>query len=326
MRQWWCRSWGQLELEASGPPDPTGSGCLVAWQGYALNYRDWLMLRGAYDARVLPYVPLSDAAGVVVEASGELQVGDRVLPCFSPDWLEGEVTPLAVRRTRGGPVPGVLAEVQRLPAAELVRAPGHLDPVEAASLVCAGTTAWRALTVLGRVQPGQTVLVLGSGGVATWAALLAQALGARVLVVSRSPGKVAAWRGLGVTEVLPAEPGWGKRLRGTVDLVIEVGGAGTLEESLQAARVGGTVALIGVLAGGAGTVNLTPVLMKQIKVQGVFVGSKADLSALVAFVEGHQLRPPVGEVVPFEQAPKAWERLASGQAFGKVGILGAARA
>jgi NADPH:quinone reductase-like Zn-dependent oxidoreductase len=285
---------------------------MLAW---TVNPRDRLMARGTYDPRIaLPYVPLSDGVGEVVEigsAVTRMAVGDRAAPTFSPGWIAGPPDYAAVRRTRGGPIPGVLAEELVLPEAELVPVPSSLSPVEAACLPCVGVTAWSAVVTFGRIAPGDTVLVLDSGGVALLALQIARMAGARVAAITSSEAKAEILRRLGAEHVVlrAAEPRWGRAVRrwadGGVDLVVETGGAATLGESLDAVRVGGTVAIIGVIAGARHAVDVLPILMRQIRCQGVFVGPRASFEDLVRACVQHDLHPHVHATVPFSAAPRA---------------------
>ncbi len=314
-----------VEVLEPGPPGP--GEALVEMRAWSLNYRDQLMIEGSYDPRLaFPWVPLSDGAGEVVavgEGVERVAVGDQVCPTFSPSWIAGAPDRTAVRRTRGGPIPGVLAERLCLPAGELVRVPASLSPAEAATLPCAGLTAHSALA-LAEVGPSDTVLVLGSGGVSVWALQLAMARGARVVATTSRPAKVEALRALGAAHVVryDEDERWGRTVRKWsgegVDCVIEIGGAGTLEQSLQAVRVGGTIALIGILAGAAAPLSLLPVLMNQIRCQGVFVGHRQGLEALVRTVAQHAIRPVIDQTFAFEELPRAVRYAASGQAVGKV--------
>lgn len=320
-----------LALRDDADPGAPASGQVrLRMRAWSLNFRDLLMARGQYDPRLaLPYVPLSDGVGVV-EVVGEgvrrVAVGDRVCPTFAPGWIDGRPEVDAVRRTRGGPIPGVLAEALVLHESELVRVPDHLTDAEAASLPCAGVTAYNAVVTVGRVAPGERVLVIGSGGVSVLAAGIARLCGARVAAVSRSPHKAEALRALGVEHVVSsvAEPRWGRAIRrwadGGVDLVVEVGGAGTLEQSLEAVRIGGTVAVIGNLAGSKEPLSVLPVLMKAVRCQGVFVGHRRSFEALCAALAARELGVPVHSVHRFEDAPAAFAAAASGDQIGKICI------
>jgi NADPH:quinone reductase-like Zn-dependent oxidoreductase len=313
-------------VRAEHDPGPPGPGQVrLALRAWSLNYRDWLMVRGQYDPRLpLPFVPLSDAVGVV-EAVGDgvtrVAAGERVCPTFSPGWIAGEPDADAVRKTRGGPVPGVAARAVVLSEHELVRVPAHLTDAEAAALPCAGVTAWSALDGL---VPGETALVIGGGGVSTFAVTLARARGARVLAVTSSEERAERLTALGVAKTWSyrAEPRWGRAIRqwtgGGVDRVIEVGGAGTLAQSLDAARVGGTVAVIGNVAGSTEPLSVLPILMRQLRCQGVFVGSRRSFEDLTRALEVGQLRPVVDRTWRFAELPDALRAFGEGRHFGKV--------
>ena len=292
-----------------------------------LNYRDQLMVRGHYDPRLpLPFVPLSDGVGEVVELGAgvsRVALGDRVCATFAPTWIAGEPDPSAVRLTRGGVVSGMLSEQVVLGEQELVPVPDHLSDVEAATLPCAALTAWSALVTYGGVKAGDVVLTLGSGGVSVFALQLARLLGARVIATTSSAAKAERLLALGAEAVVryDEDPRWGRAVRqltGGVDHVVEVGGAGTLAQSLEAVRPGGTVSLIGVLAGVREPLSVLPVLMKQVRVQGILVGHRQGFEAMNRAIAAHQLRPAVDRVFPFTQARAAFEHLASGMHFGKV--------
>jgi NADPH:quinone reductase-like Zn-dependent oxidoreductase len=324
----------QLRLApAEGTPDPPGPGQVrVELRAWSLNYRDLLMVRGQYDPRLaLPFVPLSDAVGTVAAVGDgvtRVEPGDRVCATFAPSWVDGDPDYDAVRRTRGGPIPGVAARWVTLPEGDWVRAPSHLTDAECAALPCAWVTAWSALVEQGRVTAGQTVLVIGSGGVSTAAIVLARALGARVAAVTSTDARAEQLRSLGVAHTVSyrADPKWGRAIRawsgGGVDLVVEVGGAGTLAQSLDAVRVAGTVAVIGTLAGAVEPVSVLPVLMRQIRCQGVFVGSRRAFERLVAAMEVGQLRPLVHHTWPFAALPDALASFAAGAHVGKVCLAG----
>ncbi len=308
--------------------DPGPGQVRLEMRAWSLNYRDLLMVRGSYDPRLaFPWIPLSDGVGVV-DAVGagvtRVAVGDRVCPTFSPSWIGGEPDLDAVRRTRGGPIPGVAADALVLGEHEVVRVPEHLDDAAAATLPCAGLTAWSALE---GVRPGDTVLVLGSGGVSVWALQLARVMGARVVATTSTRAKADRLRALGAEHVVlyPGEPRWGRTVRrwsgDGVDRVIEVGGAGTLGQSLEAVRVGGTVAVIGIVAGAVEPVAVTPILMKQVRCQGVFVGHRQGFEALVRAVARHAIVPVVDRVWPIDELPAALTALSTGAHVGKLSLV-----
>ncbi|MCA9688223.1 MAG: NAD(P)-dependent alcohol dehydrogenase [Myxococcales bacterium] len=310
-------------------PVPGPGQVTIRVKAASLNYRDLLMIRGVYDPRQpLPLVPLSDGVGEV-QAVGEgvsrVAVGDRVAGLMVQRWLAGQPTRDVLRSTLGGPIDGMLAEQATLSAEGAVKVPAHLSDLEAATLPCAALTAWSALVTHGRVTAGDTVLLQGTGGVSIFALQFARMLGARVIITSSSDAKLARARALGADEGINYVdvPEWGKVVRARtggrgVDLVVEVGGAGTLGESIRAVRPGGTIALIGVLAGGAARVNMTPVLMNQIRVQGVLIGHRESYGAMCRAIAQHRMKPVVDRVFPFEDARAAFDHLADASHFGKV--------
>ncbi len=320
-----------LHLQEQSKPEPGPGQLRMRVHAASLNYRDLLMVRGQYNPRQpLPLVPASDGVGVV-DAVGagvdSARLGERVAGLFAQGWMDGEPTHRSARATLGGPLPGMLREWAVLDADGVAPVPEHLTDVQAATLPCAGLTAWSALVTLGGIKPGDTVLVQGSGGVSSFALDFAVAAGARVIATSRSADKAdalverGAWKGVVTAE----DPKWGKTVRALtggrgVDLVVEVGGAGTLAQSLRAVRLGGTVAMIGVLAGGRAEVDLTPVLMGQVRVQGVLVGHRAGFEAMCRSIAQHRLEPRVDSVYPLEQTRAAFDHLASGTQRGKICI------
>lgn len=311
-------------------PDPTpGPGqVVVRVKAASLNYRDLLIAKGQYNPKLaFPRVLGSDAAGEVAAVGGGVtrwKPGDRVANCFMPHWADGPITDAAAKSTLGSDRDGVLAELVVFEESGLVPLPGNLSFEEAATLPCAAVTAWNALAG-GGCGPGKTVLLQGTGGVSIFALQFAKALGAKVFITSGSDEKLARAAKLGADAGVnyKTNPDWDKWARaqtGTgVDIVVEVGGAGTLDRSLKAVRTGGHVALIGVLAG-AGTFNPIPVLMKAVTLQGVFVGSRAMFEAMNQTIVAHGIRPVIDRVFPFAQAAEAFRHLESGSHFGKVVI------
>ncbi len=325
---WRFTRFGLDALERVERPLPTpGPGQVrLRMLAASLNYRDLLLIAGRYDPKVpLPLVPCSDGVGEV-DAVGEgvhIPLGSLRMPIFSQTWLDGPPRATHLRSTLGGPLPGTLQTHLVVDAAATVAPPPHLDPVEAATLPCAGVTAWHALEEAG-VGPDSAVLTLGTGGVSLFALQLARARGARVAITSSSANRLRRAQALGAAFGVDytRDPAWGRtvaRWAGEgVDAVIEVGGAGTLAQSLRATRVGGTIALIGVLAGGSGPVPLVHALMRSIRIQGIFVGSRAHTQALVDAMSHASIHPEVAEVHPFEEAPTAFRALEAGGRFGKV--------
>jgi NADPH:quinone reductase-like Zn-dependent oxidoreductase len=314
------------------PIPQAGKGeLLVRLTAASLNYRDLLTVKGGYGSRQkFPLVPCSDGAGVV-EAVGDgvrgFAIGDRVVGSFFEGWLGGEPSEARMRSALGGAVDGTLSEYRIFRADAVVKTPVHLTDIEAATLPCAGLTAWSAVVKLGNIKPGQTVLTQGSGGVSIFALQIAKLCGARVIATSSSEAKMARLTELGadVTLNYKAAPDWGKRAREItghgVDLVVEVGGVGTLNESIRATRIGGSIAFIGVLAGPPpAELRLPLMVMQQQRLQGVTVGSVEDLQAFCDALALHATKPVIDRVFPFDQVKQAFHHMTSGAHFGKVAI------
>jgi NADPH:quinone reductase-like Zn-dependent oxidoreductase len=322
---------GLENLHVGERPEPTpGPGqVLLRMKAWSLNYRDLMVTRGQYNPKLkLPFVPLSDGVGEVIAIGAgvtRVQVGQRVAGCFMPAWVSGELTDAGARSALGGGAEGVLAEQVVLPQDGVVTVPDHLSDEEAATLPCAAVTAWNALFASGALQPGQTVLVQGTGGVSLFAWQFAGLAGARVILTSSSDDKlqrVADLGGAGGVINYKTTPAWEDKARELtggvgVDQVVEVGGAGTLPKSLKAVRLGGTISLIGVLTG-AGDVNPIPVLMKGIRLQGIFVGSRAMFEAMNRAVALHRLKPVVDRVFGFTEAKAALAYMEGAGHFGKI--------
>jgi NADPH:quinone reductase-like Zn-dependent oxidoreductase len=299
----------------------------VRIRAVSLNYRDLVVARGS-TRRATPIVPTSDGAGDVVEVGPgvrTLAMGDRVVGAFFPHWHGGELSQAHHDTALGGGGDGMLAEEVVLPASSWVRFPAYLDYEAAATLPCAATTAYSALFETAHVTPGSTVLVQGTGGVSLFALQLARSAGAQVILTSGSLEKRERALALGAATVIDykQDPNWGKAAldftkgRG-VDVVVDVGGPGTFNQSAQALRFGGHLALIGVLTGVKGEINTYAIIHKRLHVHGIYVGSTETLRNLVSALEVSRLRPLVDRVFPFEEARAAYEHLASGRHFGKV--------
>ena len=312
-------------------PAPGPGQVLVKLKAVTINYRDLLTVKGGYGSRQkFPLVPLSDGAGVVESVGAgvtSFKVGDRVTGSFFEGWLGGEPSEEKMRSNLGGALDGVLCEYRVWPAAALVRTPDHLGDAEAASLPCAGLTAWSAVIKLGNIRSGQTVLTQGTGGVSIFALQFAKMSGARVIATSSSEAKIEKLMQLGadVTINYKATPEWGKLARQMtghgVDLVVEVGGVGTLNESIRATKIGGTIAFIGVLAGRPESESRLPLMvMQQQRLQGTTVGSVEDLQAMADAIAVNRMKPVVDKVFSFSEAKAAFAHMGSGAHFGKVAI------
>ena len=333
MKAYEFRQFGLENLVAVDRPDPRPGPreVVVRFHAASLNYRDLMFAGGVYNPKAkLPAVPLSDGAGEVVEVGPGVtrwKVGDRVCPIFTQGWIEGPPSAEKNKTTLGGgDLDGVLREAGAFHEDGLVRIPPHLSYEEAATLPCAAVTVWHALVTFGRVKAGDTVLTLGTGGVSVFAVQFAKMHGARVIATSSSDAKLARVREVGADETVnyKATPDWERevlRLTGGagVDHVVEVGGAGTLGKSVAAVRVGGKVAVIGVLAM-EGDFNPIGLLMKNAALQGIFVGSREMFERMNRAIGANELKPVIDRTFPFSEARQAIEHLASGSHFGKIVI------
>lgn len=321
----------ELRIVEREEPRPGRGEVLLQMKAASLNYRDLLMVKGHYDPRQpLPLIPGSDGVGVVVAVGDDVDrfsEGDRVLPIFSQRWISGAPTHERLRSTLGGPHDGVLCERMVISADSAVHAPKHLSDLQAATLPCAALTAWTTLVVEGGIKAGDTVLIQGSGGVSLFALQLAKLFGARVIATSSSDEKLERMRELGADLVLnyKKEPKWGRRVRELaggdgVDIVVEVGGANTLGESLKAVRVGGFIGVIGVLSGTAAPLNLLPMLMSYVRLQGILVGHRDSFEAMNKAITEAELEPVIDRSFALSEGAEALAHLASGAHFGKIAI------
>lgn len=320
---------GGLREEEAERPSPGPGEVLVAMKAASLNYHDLATVLGLANPRMgLPRVPLSDGAGEVVE-TGEgctsWQAGDRVTSVFFPGWQSGRPGVEKMAAVTGETVDGVMAEYRVVPERALMTAPAHLDWCQAATLPCAALTAWRALVVDGGIKAGDRVLLQGTGGVSLFALQFARILGAETFMVSSSREKLARVAPLAPDHWLSYrdQPEWGRAVRKLtggegVDLVVEVGGAGTLSQSLRALRIGGHVAMIGVLTGMSAPVETARIMALNARVQGLTVGSTEDFADMNRAIAGHRIEPCVGEVMGFGALPEALTLMQSGGHVGKI--------
>ncbi len=297
----------------------------------SLNYRDLIMQKNLAGRKAAGVVPMSDGAGEVLAVGSGVakwRPGDRVAACFFQAWHGGPFDMAYHKSDLGGSADGMLAEEVILSADGLVRVPDYLSLEEAACLPCAAVTAWNGLMTRGGLQSGQTALIQGTGGVSIFALQIATAMGARVIATSSSDEKLEKARQLGAAEVINyrTTPEWEQEVwrltekRG-VDHVVEVGGPGTLEKSLASVAAGGHIALIGVLTGfSPANVSLFTALAKNARLDGIYVGSRADFEATNGFFEQHQIRPVIDRTFAFDEADAAYRYLESGGHFGKVVI------
>lgn len=298
----------------------------------SLNYRDLMVASGNYLVTVDdPIIPCSDGAGEVLEVGHgvtRVQVGDRVAGSFFPYWQDGASTPEKIRHALGGDIDGMLAEEVVLHEDALAKIPASLSFIEASTMPCAGVTAWNAIFVSSnQVKPGDTVLLLGTGGVSMLGMQMAKAAGLRTIVTSSSDEKLRRARELGASHTINygTVPEWHEEVlavtqgRGA-NVVLEVGGKGTVNRSVSAAAMGGTVAIIGGVSGFGGEVNPAALLATAKRMVGIFVGSRTMLEDVMRFAETTSLKPVIDRVFPFGQAQDAYRYMESGSHFGKVVI------
>lgn len=301
----------------------------VGLRASSLNYHDYLVCSRAgrvADGRI----PLADASGIVLATGpgvAEFAAGDHVVSCFFPDWQDGAAMPSDFQRVPGDGIDGFARSEATLPASWFTRAPAGWTHAEAATITTAGVTAWRALAVNGGLRAGETVLVLGTGGVSIYALQLAKAMGARVIATSSSDEKLARAAALGADHLINYRtiPDWGRRVREITgdrgaDHVIEVGGAETLAQSFVSARVGGHIALIGVLAGLRAEVPTALMMTRQLRMQGLIVGSRRHQMDFVAAMEATGIRPVVDRTFPLEDLRDAFLFQEAGRHFGKIAV------
>jgi NADPH:quinone reductase-like Zn-dependent oxidoreductase len=325
-REW---SIAGLELVERPEPEPGPGQITVRLRAASLNYRDLLTVQGKGGAYKLPLIPCSDAAGEVMALGAGVTraaAGDRVCPMFFQSWLDGRPSAHNRRLALGGTRPGVLQEIMLLDAEGVSRIPPHLSFVDAATLPCAGLTAWRALFDEACVRPGETVLVQGTGGVSIFALQFAKLAGATVIVTSSSDDKLARAKALGADHTINyrAVPDWGRAAAdwagGGVDHVVEVGGRDTFQQSIEAARVGGTILVIGVLTGFSQEIAMPSIFGKNLRIIGLSVGSRRMFENMASAIERNRLEPIVDRTFDFHAVPEALTLMQQGSHFGKIAI------
>jgi NADPH:quinone reductase-like Zn-dependent oxidoreductase len=321
----------QLGLTSAPVRQPGDNEVLVKVRAVSLNRRDIMIAKGFYpvgDRKAL--VPLSDGAGDVVAVGRNVtrfKPGARVAAIFFQDWLEGRPTPAAAKSAMGGEIDGMLAEYVTLNEQGLVAIPEHLSYEEAATLPCAGVTAWNGLVTRGNMRAGDYVLLQGTGGVSVFGLQFATAAGAKPIVTSSSDSKLARAKSLGAVATVNyrATADWEKPVLAAtngagVQHVLEVGGEGTLQKSLAVLGLGGNISIIGGLAGFGGQVPTMGLLGRSATVSGIYVGSRADFEAMNAFITKHKLKPVIDKVFELKEAQAAYDYMDSGSHFGKIVI------
>jgi NADPH:quinone reductase-like Zn-dependent oxidoreductase len=331
MQMWQIPEFGidSLRLVEQGPVAPAAGKVRVRVHAISLNYRDLMVVQGRYNPKLaMPRVPCSDGAGEVIAVGDgvtQWKPGDRVAGIFMQNWLDGGPSAAKGKGALGGDIDGIAATELVLPTNGLVRIPEHLTYSEAATLPCAAVTAWNAHFSVADTKPGHTVLILGTGGVSIFALQFGKMAGARVLGTSSSDAKLDRAKELGLDAGLNyrTSPDWEKwafeQTGGEgVDLVVEVGGAATLPRTFRALRQGGTAAQIGVLAGVADQLDIRPIFAKQLRIHGVYVGSRADFLAMNTAITQAGLKPAIDRTFAFADFPAALRHMESGSHFGKI--------
>lgn len=312
-------------------PEPGANEVLVRIKAVSLNYRDILVTLGHYDPNVhKPRVLTSDGAGEVVAVGSSVTAfkpGDRVVAGFFPDWIDGPITHPGVSTALGAQTDGTLITSRLFSEHSLIRIPDALTYEEAATLPCAGVTAWNALVSIGNIGPQDTVLLLGTGGVSILALQIAKLRGARVIITSSSDEKLQRAKSLGADETINYKtyPAWDKEVRQLTQKagathVVETGGSGTLPLSIRSIAIGGQVSIIGVLSGIEQPINILPILMHSLRIQGIYVGSVQMLREVANSFAAAGIHPVIDQAFPFEQSKEALTALQSAQHFGKIVI------
>ncbi|MBN8992297.1 MAG: NAD(P)-dependent alcohol dehydrogenase [Rhizobiales bacterium] len=326
-----AREWSidGMELVERPEPEPGAGQVVVRMRAASLNYRDLLTVTGQGGAYKLPLIPFSDGAGEIAAVGpgvSRVAVGDRVCPMFFQSWFDGGPSSSARRLALGGTRPGVLQEFLLLDAEGVTRIPDHLSFAEAATLPCAALTAWRALFDEAHLRPGQTILVQGTGGVSIFALQFAKLAGATVIVTSSSDEKLARAKALGADHTINyrAIPEWGKAAAawagGGVDHIVEVGGKDTFQQSLEAACVGGTILVIGVLSGFSQQISIPSLFSKNLHVIGLSVGSRRMFENMVAAIGQNRMKPVIDRTLDFTDVPGALRLMQQAGHFGKIAI------
>jgi NADPH:quinone reductase-like Zn-dependent oxidoreductase len=325
--------WGLDAIEVVEQPDPKPGPheVLVRMRAVSLNYRDLLMVNGMYGRGpppTAPITPFSDGCGVV-EAVGEgvtrFKPGDRVATMFFQGWIEGPPTIEKALTALGYPIPGAGRELAVINEQGLSKVPDLLTDQEAACLPCAALTAWRALFVDARLIPGDTVVLQGTGGVSIFGLQFAHAAGYRTLITSSSNEKLKRAKALGADHTVNYRdtPDWAKAVREATagvgaEFIMEVGGGGTIEQSMRAVKLGGHIAVIGVVAGPGEGFNPAGLIGNSARLQGVSVGSREMFEAMCRAIAQHHIKPVVDRVYSFTRAKEAFEAMREGEHFGKI--------
>lgn len=326
--------WGidNLKLSQRTQPQAGAGQVLVSMRASSLNFRDLVVPERGYGNYTgeLPLIPISDGMGVVSAVGPgvtRVKVGDRVCPTYFQSWQGGDPDLQRLTQSLGGPIDGTMTETMCLSEQGVVMVPDYLTDLQASTLPCAALTAWSAVVTYGHIKAGDHVLVQGCGGVALFALQFAKALGAHVTVISSTEDRMARAQSLGADAVLNyrEQPEWAKATRGFTqgrgyDLILELGGEKTLPQSLRCIRPGGTLAMIGILSGSSVNTSLGHIITRQVRLQGVTVGHRDGMEAMLRAMAQHRIVPVVDKVFAFEELKVAMAYLRSGAQFGKVCI------
>jgi len=326
--------WGPDAIKVVEAPDPTpGHGqVLVRMKACSLNYRDFLMINGMYGRAAATandvITPFSDGCGyveVVGPGVTRFKAGDRVSTLFFQNWVSGPPTLEKLMSALGFPIPGAGAELQVFSQEGLSKVPDFLTDHEVATLPCAALTAWRGVFEDARLEPADTVVLQGTGGVSIFGLQFAKAAGYRTIITSSSDEKLERAKALGADHVVnyKTTPEWSKAVRAATggkgaDFIMEVGGGGTIQESMKAIKVGGHIAVIGIVAGAGEPFNPAALIGNSAKLQGLSVGSRDMFEAMCRAIDLHQIRPVVDKVYPWTEAKAAIGAMAAGEHFGKI--------
>lgn len=316
------------QILESGPA--TGQ-VLIKFKAASINYRDFMIAEGLFAPQDdLPIIPLSDGAGEVVaigDGVTRVAVGDLVTPMFFPQWISGNALGTERSVSTGLEAPGCLRQYGSFDEQSVVKAADHLNAEQAACFPCAGLTAWNALVTTSATKAGDTILLLGTGGVSLFALQFAKALGATVIITSSSDDKLAQAKALGADHTINyvTTPEWGDAAKALtngvgVNTVVEIGGTGTLAQSFKAIRRGGNIAIIGALSGAQMEILVYELIMTNAHLHGISVGNRDEFEAMMAFVGTHKITPVIEKNYPFEAAATALSDIDRGKHFGKLTI------
>ena len=316
-----------LQVVEREAPKPGAGEVLVRWHATSLNFHDYLVANGAipvHEGRI----PMSDGAGEVVglgEGVDDWKIGDKVMSLFFPNWIDGNPSASKIMGISGETTDGYITELSTISSKSLTRIPDDYTYAEAATLPCAGLTAWNGLTHTGGLMAGQKVLIEGTGGMSLLGLQLAKAAGAKVYATTSSPEKTERLLSLGAESVVnyKEDERWGKTIfkksNGGVDIVLDVGGGSTMNQSIEACKMGGTIVSIGILGNGRkGSITFPKLFFKYLNIKGIAVGSRSMQEAMIDAVEIGNVKPVIDKSFAFDQLKEAFEYQASGKQFGKI--------